>query len=284
MLLESRSQITRAILLLNVGLLLFVIHDALSKVLMARYPVFEIIFMRSLFALPLVVILLRLEQGSVYLRTRRFWMLVTRGLLSVAAFSLFLVGLKLMPLADCFAISMAAPLLVAALSGPLLGEPATRRQWFAVVLGFAAVLFMTRPGGAIPLLGAVVMLCSVTAFSVSIIVTRSLGRTENTSTMTVFVIVIFVLAGGIVSPFDWHPPSAGDVVLLMVLGVLASGAMFCSIYAYKHGPPALMVPFQYTSLVWAVLIGYLVWGDIPDLSVVIGGVVVVGSGLLLLRA
>ena len=131
--------------------------------------------------------MLRWEQGSFRLRTGRFWMLVLRGLLSVLAFSLFLVGLKLMPLADTFAIFMSAPLLVAALAGPLLKEPATRGQWAAVLVGFAAVLFMVRPGGAIPPLGAFVMMGATACFGLSIILTRSLGRTESASLMTTFV-------------------------------------------------------------------------------------------------
>lgn len=209
--------------------------------------------------------------------------MVARGLLSVGAFSFFLVGLKLMPLADTFAIFMSAPLLVAALAGRALGEPATPRQWIAVLVGFAAVLIMIRPGGAIPLRGAAIMLASVVCFSGSIIMTRSLGRTESASSMTVFVMSMFVIAGAVMSPFDWTTPTPGDLALTILLGVLAASAMYCTIYAYTNGPPALMAPFQYVSLVWAVVIGYIVWRDVPDISVMLAGVIVVGSGLSVLR-
>ena len=270
--------------MLNVALLLFVAHDAISKALTERLPLFEIIFLRSLFALPLVALMLRLEQGSFRLRTGRFWALVGRGALSVMAFSFFLHGLKLMPLADTFSIFMSAPLVVAALSGPLLKEPPTRAQWVAVLIGFAAVLFMIGPGGSIPLIGGLVMLVSVACFSLGTLLTRALGRTESTSVMTVFVMAVFVLAGGVVSPFTWRAPQPSDLALLMTLGVLSASAMYCSIYAYKNGPPALIAPFQYTSLVWATVIGYLVWGDIPDPSVAIAGLVIVASGLFVLHS
>lgn len=276
-------QTTTSVVLLNVGLLLFVVHDAVSKILTERYPIFEIIFLRSAFALPLVILFLRWEHGTLTMRTRRPWALIGRGVLSVGAFSCFLVGLESMPLADTFAIFMSAPLLVAALAGRLLGEPATRAQWIAVLVGFAAVLVMIRPGGAIPFYGALVMLASVCFFSFSIILTRSLGRTESTSMMTVFVMLVFVMTGAIGSSFDWITPTASDLALTVVLGVLAAGAMYCTIFAYKHGPPALMAPFQYVSLVWAAIIGYLLWRDVPELSVVIGGVMVVSSGLFVLR-
>lgn len=281
---EPGGRTTLGVLLLNFGLLLFVVHDALGKVLTARYPIFEIIFLRSVFALPFVLLFLRWEHGSIQLRTGRFWALTARGLLGVASFSLFLMGLKIMPLADTFAIFNSAPLLVAALAGPLLGEPATRRQWIAVLVGFAAVLFMIRPGGAIPLMGAAIMVVSVSCFSLGIILTRSLGRTESASMMTVFAMAIFVIAGGVGIPFAWTTPTLGDLGLMTILGVLAASAMYCTFFAYKHGAPARMVPFQYVTLVWAVLIGYVIWRDVPDLSVIAGGVVVVGSGLFVLRS
>ena len=281
---ESRRSTAAAVILLNIGLVFFVIHDALSKALSARYPLFEVIFLRSFFALPLVFLLLRWEQGSYRVRTGRFWPLVARGVLSVMAFSFFLSGLKLMPLADTFAIFMSAPLLIAALAGPLLGEPATRRQWVAVIVGFAAVLFMIRPGGSIPLVGAAVMLAAVVCFSFSIILTRALGRTESAAIMTVFVMIVFVIVSSVASPFAWRTPTLVDLCLTMALGALAAAAIYCTIAGYKNGPPALMAPFQYVSLIWAVVIGYLVWGDVPDVSVVVAGLVVVGSGLFVLRS
>lgn len=277
------SQTATCVALLNFGLLLFVIHDAVSKVLIERYPIFEVIFLRSAFALPLVILFLRWEHGAVTMKTRRPWALIFRGLLSLGAFGCFLVGLKTMPLADTFAIFMSAPLLVAALAGPTLGEPATRTQWIAVLVGFAAVLFMIRPGGAIPFHGALIMLVSVSFFSFSIILTRSLGRTESASMMTVFVMLIFVVAGAAASPFDWVTPTASDWFLMLLLGGLAAGGMYCSIFAYKNGPPALVAPFQYVSLVWAVIVGYLMWGDVPELSVVVAGIVVVISGVFVLN-
>ena len=278
------SKTAASVIVLNIALLLFVFHDALSKELATRYPVFEVIFLRSLFALPLVTMMLRIETGRFELRTGRPGMLILRGLLSVAAFSFFLVGLKLMPLADTFALFMSAPLLVTVLCGRMLGEPATRAQWVAVLIGFGAVLFMIRPGGVIPFPGALVMLASVSCFSFSIIITRSLGRTETASMMTAFVMLTFVVVTGVLSPLDWVTPTLPDLGLMLLLGALAATAMYGSIYAYRNGPPALMAPFQYVSLVWAAMVGFLVFGDVPDLSVVIGGVIIVASGIFVLRS
>ena len=274
---------TVGILTLNFGLFLWVVHDAISKWLIETYPAFEIMFLRSLVALPLILIIVRWEQGHLDLRTNRFWTLVGRGLLSVGSFTTFLYGLKLMLLADAFAIFMSGPLFVAALAGVALKEPATRRQWIAVLVGFAAVLVMVRPGGSISLLGALVMLGATLFFALSVITTRLLGRTESAGVISVFVMAIFVLAGALAMPFMWVTPSLFDFGVMAIIGVLSAGAMYSTIYSFRIAPPALLAPFQYTAIVWALLIGYLWWGDTPAASVLAAAVVVVASGLYVLR-
>lgn len=274
---------TIGILAFNCGLFLWVVHDAISKWLIETYPAFEIMFLRSLIALPLIMLIVRWEQGRLDLRTNRFWTLVARGLLSVASFTMFLYGLKLMLLADAFAISMSGPLFIAALAGPLLKEPATRRQWIAVLVGFAAVLVMVRPGGSISLPGALVMIGATMLFALSVISTRLLGRTESAGVISVFVMGMFVMAGAAAMPFMWITPTPVDMIVMVVIGVLSAGAMYCTIFSFRIAPPALLGPFQYTALVWALLIGYLWWGDTPGATVLAAGGVVVASGLYVLR-
>ena len=262
---------------------LWVVHDAMCKWLADSYHVFELIFLRSAIALPLIFATLRLEQGNLRLRTTRFWPLMLRAVLSLGSFSLFLYGLKLMSLADAFAISMSSPLIVAALSGPLLGEPATRRQWLAVIVGFAAVMVMIRPGGAIPLDGALVMLGATLCYSLGLLSTRSLGRTESASVITVFVMVMFVVAGGAAMPFVWVTPTRSDLGLLSLIAVISAAAMYLTIQGFRIAPPALLAPFQYSALVWAIFIGFVWWGDVPDISIVVASTVVVASGLFVLK-
>ena len=280
---EATDNPARGILVFVSGMFLWVVHDAMCKWLADSLHVFELIFLRSVIALPLIFLILRLEQGTLRLRTSRFWPLMLRAAFSLGSFSLFLVGLKLMPLGDAFAISMSSPLIVAALSGPLLGEPATRRQWIAVIVGFGAVMFMIRPGGAIAIDGALVMLGSTICYSLGLLLTRSLGRTESASVITVFVMVTFVVAGGATMPFVWTTPSVADFGWLTVIAVISAAAMYLTIQGFRIAPPALLGPFQYSALIWAVLIGFIWWGDVPDISVVIAAMVVVASGLIVLK-
>ena len=269
---------------MNIGILLWVIHDAISKWLTAEYPVFELLLMRSVFSLPLLLLVIRLEHGRFTLATTRFWLLVLRGLLSVASFSLFLLGLRLMPLASAFAIGMSAPLVIAVLSGPLLKEPPTRAQLIAVGVGFAAVMVMLRPGGDIPLAGAAVMLVSTLLFSLAMILTRALGRTESAGVMTFYASMVLLVAGGLVVPFVWVTPSPQGFGLMTIAGVLSAIALYATTQACRLAPVSLIVPFEYTSLVWALILGYLVWSEIPALSVILSAVVVVLSGLYLVRS
>jgi drug/metabolite transporter (DMT)-like permease len=271
------------IVLVNAGVFLWTVHDAISKWLTELYPVFELLFVRSAFALPILAVIMRLEQGRVTLATTRPWALVLRGLLSVGSFGLFLYGLRLMSLGTAFAIAMSAPLMVAGLAGPLLGEPPTRRQWIAVLVGFVAVLFMIRPGGGIPPFGALVMIVSTILFSLSLIMTRALGRTEGAGVMTFYVSLVFLACGGIALPFVWVSPSRGDLLLMATAGCLAAVALYCTTQAFRLAPVSLVVPFEYTGLVWAMLIGFMVWGEVPSASVVAAAVVIVASGLYLVR-
>ncbi len=269
------------ILLMNAGIAIWVVHDAISKWLMDSYPVFELLFMRSLVSVPLLMMALRWERGRLNFHTTRLWPLMFRGLLSVASFGLFLFGLKLMSLANAFAIGMSAPLLVAALAGPMLGEPATRRQWAAVWVGFIAVLFMIRPGGDFSMLGAGVMVLSTVFFALSMIMTRLLGRTESAGVMTFYVAMVFLAAGAVCSPFVWVTPTATDLGLMITAGAFSAVAMYCTTQAFRLAPVSLVVPIEYIGLVWAVLIGYLIWHDVPSPPVLVASAVIVISGLYL---
>ena len=189
-----------------------------------------------------------------------------------------------MPLASVFAIGMSAPLMIAALSGPMLGEPPNRQQLIAVLIGFVAVMVMIGPGGDIPLIGAVVMLISTALFSVAMILTRSLGRTESAGVMTFYVSLMFLVAGGLVTPFVWVTPTPADTGLMATAGILSAIALYCTAQACRLAPVSLVVPFEYAGLVWALFVGYLVWSEIPRMSVVLAAVVVVLSGLYLVRS
>lgn len=271
------------ILLMVAASALWTLHDAVSKLLTEHYSVFQILFVRSLFAfLPLLALAWR-AGGIGTLRTRRPAANLGRGIIGVTSFTLFLFALPLMPLANVFAIGMSAPLFIAALSGPLLGERVGGRQWAAVLVGFAAVLVMLRPGGDMVPLAVVLVLGSNLCYALGMTLTRTLGRSESAATMTLFGCAVFLAVGAAVSPFVWITPTLVDFALMAFIGLIAGLAQYCMTQAFRIAPPAAVTPFEYTCMVWAVVLGLAIWGDVPGWSVLAGAAVIVLSGLYILR-
>lgn len=269
--------------LMSLAVLVWVVHDAVSKWLLQDYPLFQVLLMRSIFSLvPIVAVLFR-EQSFAGLHKAPVWKLVGRGCLGAISFGLFLAALTLMPLADIFAIVMSAPLLIAALSVPLLQEPVGLRRWVAVLIGFAAVLFMVRPGGGMSLPGALLVVGSVVFYALTMIATRVLGRRATAGTMTFYSSLVFLAIGLVGAPFVWVDPTPFAMMLMVTTGLLAGCAQYSMTQAFRIAPPAVVAPFEYTSMVWAMILGFLIWGDIPTAGVLISSGVIVLSGIYLLH-
>ena len=227
--------------------------------------------------LPLSLVLFR--QGLAPLRTRRLYGHVGRALVGLTALYVFFLSFSLMPLADAYAISFAAPLFVTALSVLLLKETVGPRRWSAVLVGFVGVLVMIRPGlgvfqpvALLPLLGAVL-------YAGVVIVIRVLSRTES----SVAIVFYFTVTGGVLSgllvPFVWVTPDARDLLMLAGVGVVGACAQLAMTGAFRSAEVSLVVPFEYSAMLWAVLVGYAVWGDVPGVHIWIGVPIVVASGI-----
>lgn len=271
------------ILMMMGAVFLWVIHDVISKWLTETYSVFQVLLVRGVAGFVPVLLILYGEKSFKQLSGAPRWLLLGRGLLGVTSFCLFLAALPLMPLADAFAIVMSAPLVITALSVIVLRERVGPRRWVAVGIGFAAMLFMMRPGGAFHPLGATYLVASVLLYAFAMLATRVLGRTESAAVMTFYSCCIFLAVGCLIGPFVWIPPTTVDFMAMVTAGLIAGVALYCMTQAFRVAPPAVVAPFEYTSLVWAMLFGYLVWGDIPTVSVVTGAVIIVTSGLYVLH-
>lgn len=271
------------VLLMSLAVLLWVVHDAVSKWLLQDYRLLQVLLMRSVFSLVPITVVLYREQSFSLLRSARIGPLVGRGCLGAISFGLFLAALPLMPLADVFAIVMSAPLLIAALSVPLLKEPVGVRRWVAVLIGFAAVLFMVRPGGGMSLIGASLVVGSVVFYALTMVATRFLGRTATAGTMTFYSSLVFLCIGSIGAPFVWTHPTPLALALMVATGLLAGCAQYCMTEAFRIAPPAVVAPFEYTSMVWAMILGFVVWRDIPTTGVLVSAGVIVVSGIYLLH-
>lgn len=264
-------------------LFLFAVMDVLQKELVGRYPVTEVMFFRSLFSLVPLGVLLARSGGWRALATRRPGGHLVRsavGAVSVACFTYAFVG---MPFADVYAISFTGPLFVTALSAPLLGEAVRGRQWVAVGVGFLGVLVMLNPGAGMVSVAALVCVAGTALGALAAICVRRLAQSES----NLAIVFYFTLAcgglGGIAMLPDFVLPDAHGLALMAGAGLLSTAAQLAMTQAYRLAPAAVVAPFSYSSILWAALFGALLFGETPGLATLAGTLILVGSGLYLLR-
>ena len=255
--------------------------DSLAKLLTGTYPVGEILFFRSLFVFIPVFFMVSRSGGIGSLRINNWKGQLSRGVCVLFTTFGFVMAIRVMPLADVIAIFFVSPIFATAMAPFLLGEKVGWRRWTAVVVGFSGVLFMIKPGSNPLVWIAVFALAAAFTNSLRDIITRRLSTTETNNSI-MFCSTAFVLLGGLVTlPFDWKPPDHYGIGLLALPGTLQGVGQYFLVIAFRFGEVGVLAPFRYFNLVWAVIYGFLFFGDIPQRDMIIGGLVVVGSGLFI---
>jgi len=228
----------------------------------------------------LMLMLLAPRMGLDLLRTRRPGLQVMRGLLLVGSTGLFYLALRYLPLAEAAAITFVAPVMVTALSGPMLKERVGPRQWAAVTLGFIGVLVIIRPGGGMLSYASVFPLITALLFALYQIMTRKLAGRENPFTTLFFTALVGTLAASLMLPFSWQTPSLTQAGLMVAIGCLGGLGHFLLIRAVEIASPTALAPFIYTQLVWSTLLAFVAFGEFPDLVSLLGMLVIIAAGLL----
>jgi drug/metabolite transporter (DMT)-like permease len=243
----------------------------------------QIVFFRNAVALVVITALILSTAGPSALRTFRPWMHFRRGALGLGAISFGFAAVTLMPLTEATAVGFTAPLFVTALSAPLLKERVTRRQWLAVLVGFAGVLVMIRPDPHhLANLGAVLALVGALGAAASTITVRDLGRTERGPTIVFYFLLFAALVSAVPLPFTWKPLTLEAWIALIAIGALSAGVQLLLTQSVRIAAPAKVAPFDYTQLITAGLIGWLVWEEQLRAATLAGALIVIGSGLYIL--
>jgi drug/metabolite transporter (DMT)-like permease len=260
----------------------FVGMDTLAKQLTQIYPVPQVVWARYAFHFLLLALVLgpRLPRT---LRTRRLGLQGLRSLLLLCATGLFFAALSFIPLADATAIMFVAPIVVTALSMPLLGERVGRHRWASVAAGFLGALIIIRPGTEAMDPAALLALGAASCYALYQVATRRLSATEAPLTTLAYTAAIGVLATSALMPFLWAPPAPLHWLAMAGLGLLGGFGHFALIKAFQLAPAATVTPFGYSNLIWAVLFGYAVFGELPDAWTVTGALVIAGSGLYIVH-
>jgi drug/metabolite transporter (DMT)-like permease len=282
----SREEIRTGIFYMVGAVFVFATVNALVKWEEARYPLDEVVFFRCLFSLIPCMALVLSAGGFATLRTHRLREHIGRALLQFVSMTSIFAAFGMMPLADAIAIGFSSPLFLTMLSIPLLGERVGRHRWGAVLVGFAGVLLMARTGGGFSggglSLGAGLALASAAIGAAVTIAVRRMTLTEASATLVTYQALFTTILSALLLPFGWRTPGWQDGLMLAAIGVSSGIGQYWWTQAFRFAPAAVAAPFSYLSLVWSLLWGYLVWGDLPTSGLLAGGAVVVASGLYIL--
>ena len=283
----------KAIGLKLISALLFAFMSALVRQLGDVAPVGQMVFFRSAFAiLPVVLVYAVRGELATAVRTSRPLGQLGRGLLSVGGMFTNFSALTRLPLADATAISFASPLITVALAAIILKERVRIYRWSAVVIGFAGVIVMLIPhldigryaviGGAAAAAGSMFAVISAFCNAGTVIQTRRLTQSETTSSIVFYFSLVCAIAGALTLPFAWHSPTPRELIALIALGVLGGFAHILLTESYRYGTASLVAPFDYTSMLWALLLGYWLFGELPDKLVYVGASIVAAAGLFVI--
>ena len=261
----------------------FSVMDGILKYLAMRYPPLEVATLRGAASLPFTLAPVVFARRLRDLVPRRWPMHLLRGVLMTITLGGFIFGVRELSLASTYSVFLAAPLIVAALSVPLLRERIAWRNWLAILIGFAGVLIMLRPGtSGFASFGALAALAGATAYALSAIAVRVLTRTEPTVSVVFWTVGLMTVFAGAVAAPGWVAIAAPDWKWLLALGALAATAQYLLTEAFRSAPPSIVTPFEYTALLWGVGIDRLVWHVLPSARVCLGGGIVIASGLYLI--
>ena len=277
------SPVVRSLLLMALGIALLTANDATSKYLVQAYPVGQVIGLRQAATLLVLIPYVMLFSRWSALRVVDWSGQLTRGALFIIGSVFIVLSLAELPLATAITMLFASPIFMVMLSAPLLGERIGRHRWIAVIGGFAGVLIILRPGAEafqwallLPLLAAMVN-------ALRDVLTRRLSRTETSIAILFWSNIILMTGGFATLPFGWVPVTADAAFWFVAAGIFNGSAHFCIIEALRTGEASVVAPIRYTALLWAAVIGFIVWGELPEIWLWAGAAVMVASSLYMMR-
>jgi len=281
---KAASQPLKGMLLMVLGVLLLTINDAVTKHLVLSYPVGQVICLRQAATLLVLIPYVMLATGWGALRVVNWPGQLARGMLFITGSVCIVWSLELLPLAMVITILFTTPIFVAAFSAPVLGERVGPHRWVAVIGGFAGVLIVMQPGAATFQWGLLLPVAAAFINAFRDVLTRFLSRTETSIAILFWSNLILLAGGAATAPFGWEPVTTSAALWFIVAGVSNGAAHFFIIEALRAGEASAVAPVRYTALIWAALLGFVVWGEVPGLWLWAGAAVIVASSLYMIRA
>src|SRR6266404_4985553 len=274
---DERSARLAGIGLMLLSIFMFSFGDALGKFMVATYSVGQLLWLRACAAL-LVLLPVIWKQRAEFSRIERPWLQLLRVTLSTLEVAAFFLATVYLPLADVITYYLASPIFVTALSTIVLREHVGWRRWSAVLIGFCGVVIALRPSSQTVSWPAAIALGGSLSFALLMLITRSLRATPDFVLASSQFAGSFTL-GALMSPFGWVTPSVGSLGLFAAAGCISVAALLCVNRSLKLAPASIVVPYQYSMIVWAVMFGYVVFGDVPSVATILGAAIIIGAGL-----
>ena len=260
----------------------FVSLDVMAKYLVASYPVIQVVWARFLVHLILAALILGPRIGF-FARSANLPLQIVRSILLLATTVLFFSGVRLLPLADASAIMFTSPILLSILAIPYLGEWVGPRRWAAIFVAFLGALVVVRPGTGVMGAGALFLLGAACCNACYQLITRQLRGADGPRTTLLYTGLAGAVGTSLAVPTVWTPIAIGDWPLFASLGVFGCLGHFTLIKAFQSAPATVVAPFSYASLIWAIIFGYVVFGDLPDLWTLVGAAIIAAGGLYILH-
>jgi drug/metabolite transporter (DMT)-like permease len=274
---DERSARLAGIGLMLAAVCMFSLGDALGKFIVATYSVGQLMLLRAASSLVLLAPLMWRHRGQ-FRRIERPWLQLLRVVLSTLEIAAFFLSAAYLPLADVVTYYLATPIFVTALSALVLHERVGWRRWSAVLTGFCGVVIALQPSVQTVTWPAMIALGGSLAFAVTMLITRSVRATPDI-VLSAAQFAGTLVFGIVVAPFGWITPTSGSLGFFVASGAISVCALLCVNRSLKLAPASTVVPYQYSMIVWAVMFGYVVFGDVPSIATIAGAAIIVGAGL-----
>lgn len=275
----SAASNRQAIATISIGIFFLVVNDVMAKWLTDFYDPLQIIFVRSVLVLPLIATAIWFHSGRSAFRTRHLRVHILRGVLIVCAAYTFFSSLKVLPLAEATCLVFAAPLFITALSVVMFGEQVGWRRWAAILVGFAGVLVVIRPGAAVFQMASLLPVATALFYALLMLSTRLIDKSENIWTMMFYLVLLPILLCGPIVIFFWTPIDPAHLPYFFGTAICSALGGTLISHAFRLAPAAIVAPFDYTALIWASLFGWLFWSEVPGPWLFAGAAIIIASGI-----
>ncbi|MFN8683929.1 DMT family transporter [Paracoccus sp. P2] len=270
------------VLMMLAGIAFMTINDAFSKALTERYPPLQIVFLRNLVAFPVALAITLKMGGPGALRSHRPYAHLVRGILWIGAALLFVTSMKYLGLAEATTLIFIGPLIITAISAIFFGERVGWKRWFAVVSGFVGVIIVIRPGSATFQLASLLPIAMAFVYATLMVGARWVDPRDSVWTLMLYLTGVGAILSGLAVPLVWVQVHAHDFWLFIGLAAAGTAGMTMVTQAFRLASAVVIAPLEYSALLWAVGLGWLIWNDVPDIFTLAGAIVIVFSGMFIL--